>query len=823
VTDFVEYRLRLDPGPTPTSYRVEASGAGGERSATFELPFNDDQLENFILKVSPTKRAVRRIDSPEMQLARTFGDKLFKALMSGGIGETFRAADSEARALHKGLRITLSMTDAPRLAAIPWEFLYDAPDFLATSSRTPIVRYLDIAKPRRPFELSLPIRILAVVSSPSDAKKLQTGLERQNLERALAPLVGTGKVEVDWLENATLLALSQKLRNREYHILHFIGHGGFDETHREGALLFEDEKGYGKIVGGDRLAAALRDRPSLQLVVLNSCEGARGSVDDPFSGVAAALIEREVPAVIGMQFEITDRAAILFATEFYTVLAEGQPVDTAVAEARRSIFADENDVEWATPVLFMRVADGRLFNVIDAKPIPRGTPPTWWERFKARVREVPPRRWALAGAAALIPVALLAAALLLLGRASISVRVVDGSRGQIFITGQGFAPHEDIELAVDGKPLQGVSADSNGAFAAQRPVPDPTAGEVIAKGVVSGNTASANYRAVAVATATPIAPTGSVPVGPSTSPTVATVLCQAAAKSAVKGTLADVAPGSILFSSDNVLDRETTITAIFAIDPSTGIVTQLTEGAADTLPTWSPDYTEVAFTRLVRDRKDRDIYVLPATGPPTPKVGETTDDWYPAWAQDGTIAFVRGLDRSSIYTLHDEAIAELPLYSSTALPPNRRSPAYSVGSSELAFTVRRTVDGPPDLATVPATGGTVRWWDQPNAQWTPTWSPDGRTLAVGDGPSVEGRDIWTFDTVSGRNIAQITRDDDPRQDANPVWSQDGSQIAFSKATTRTTVHEFHIWLITAEGKGACDLTPDWSGRNAELSWRSSAP
>ena len=103
----------------------------------------------------------------------------------------------------------------------------------------------------------------------------------------------------------------------------------------------------------------------IRLVVLNSCEGSRGAVDDPFSGVASSLIERGIPAVIGMQFEITDRAAILFGSEFYTALANGMPVDIAVAEARRGIYADDNDIEWGTPVLFMRVEDGQLFDVAE--------------------------------------------------------------------------------------------------------------------------------------------------------------------------------------------------------------------------------------------------------------------------------------------------------------------------------------------------------------------------------------------------------------------------------------------------------------------------
>ena len=64
-----------------------------------------------------------------------------------------------------------------------------------------------------------------------------------------------------------------------------------------------------------------------------------------------------------MQFEITDRAAIVFASEFYAALADGYPADSAVAEARKAIFADANDIEWGTPVLFMRVPDGRIFDV----------------------------------------------------------------------------------------------------------------------------------------------------------------------------------------------------------------------------------------------------------------------------------------------------------------------------------------------------------------------------------------------------------------------------------------------------------------------------
>ena len=110
----------------------------------------------------------------------------------------------------------------------------------------------------------------------------------------------------------------------------------------------------------------LQDESSLRLVVLNACEGARSSHVDPFSGVAASLVNFDIPAVIGMQFEITDAAAIAFSQSLYTGLARGLPIDTALAPARRAIIGAMLATEFATPVLFLRDGDARLFDIADA-------------------------------------------------------------------------------------------------------------------------------------------------------------------------------------------------------------------------------------------------------------------------------------------------------------------------------------------------------------------------------------------------------------------------------------------------------------------------
>ena len=69
-----------------------------------------------------------------------------------------------------------------------------------------------------------------------------------------------------------------------------------------------------------------------------------------------------------MQFEISDEAAIVFAGGFYESLTAGMPVDASLGAARLAMLAERSDdIEWGTPVLFMRVPDGRIFDLGDGR------------------------------------------------------------------------------------------------------------------------------------------------------------------------------------------------------------------------------------------------------------------------------------------------------------------------------------------------------------------------------------------------------------------------------------------------------------------------
>lgn len=306
-----------------------------------------------------------------MRAAESFGKKLYDAVFRDEVRECLTSSLHQVdREEISGLRIKLRLVDVPELANLPWEYLYHPTlrRFIVLSSETPITRYVNLPRPVMPLRITGPLHLLVMVASPSDYQPLDVNREKTKLENALSDLEQRGLIVIEWLENHTLAALQQRLRWGPVHLFHFIGHGGWDEQAQDGVLLFENESGRGYRVNASRLAAILHDHRALKLVVLNTCEGARLAPTDPFAGVATTLIQQGIPAVLAMQFEITDQAAILLAQVFYESLADGYPAEAALSEARKAIFASSNDVEWGTPVLYLRTPNGRLFDLTTVQP-----------------------------------------------------------------------------------------------------------------------------------------------------------------------------------------------------------------------------------------------------------------------------------------------------------------------------------------------------------------------------------------------------------------------------------------------------------------------
>lgn len=390
--EYLDFELEIGLGQG-RDFPVEVMRSpAGERRATMRFPFDQLELENHLLRIQNALlqggSTRRRIAAPTTQAVEDFGAALYDALLVGDIRTAFELSRHEADRHDKGLRIKLRIQD-PTLAALPWEFLYDRAqdEFVALSTHTPIVRYLDLPRAIQPLPVSPPLRILGLVASPTDLPPLNVERERQRVERALSDVQHRGLVELTWLEGGSWRDLQRAMRHGPWHILHFVGHGRFDSNLDEGCLAFVGEFGETDELTASQIGRLLADHRSLRLVMLNACEGARGGNRDIFSGTAATLVRRGIPAVVAMQYEITDRAAIEFARTFYDSIAEEMPLDTAVAEARKTVSVEIDDtVEWATPVLFMRSPDGVLFKVTERE----GARPTQTVVLPALPPEPPP-------------------------------------------------------------------------------------------------------------------------------------------------------------------------------------------------------------------------------------------------------------------------------------------------------------------------------------------------------------------------------------------------------------------------------------------------
>ena len=346
---------------------ITRSPAGDGQSATFGRPLTDLELENFVLKVGRFRSRTRRIEAAPVAAAKQVGGRLFDAVFSGVTGQCLRRSSDRAREQETMLRIRLRLSGCPELADLPWELLYDRDDdwFLALSDRTPVVRYVQLPDPPRAVPTMLPLRILVIRSEPSDYPALDLAGEWAQVAVALGELADAGALEFTELKAPTLGELRRVLVRESFHVLHYMGHGGFD-AQRGGILLFTDRSGRGVPVTGGDLGVMLHDHTSLRLVVLNACEAGRTDPADPFAGVADTLVRRGIPAVIAMQFEVSDDAAVEFAPALYGALAAGRPVDAAVAEARKAMYT-VSPLEWATPVLYLRAEDARLFDISQQK------------------------------------------------------------------------------------------------------------------------------------------------------------------------------------------------------------------------------------------------------------------------------------------------------------------------------------------------------------------------------------------------------------------------------------------------------------------------
>ncbi len=358
-------QLTLTAGDRPGRFTV----ANGSISYPIEFrPETDVVLGDLLRRLRPV--LVGGSD-PSGQLAplallREIGTRLWQALLPGTAPADLR--ETLVRELRTGM--TPLLLGLPQnLAPLPWELLCDPerPDdtgFLAR--RRPLVRLVSGGNDLSP--LAPPLRVLLLISSPpglNERERVDVESERAAVEQATRTFREAGLLHLLVEDIVTLRRVQQALLRFKPDILHYIGHGTYEED-LGGFLLWEDEQGHPLPVPDTRIADMFRPR-GLRAVLLHGCETAISDEHTDFRGVAGVLTEAGIPAVVAQQANFTYESSQRASEMFYTALTSGQSIAEATFEARQALaYADRPD--WAVPTL--QATTGGLLPLLDPAASP---------------------------------------------------------------------------------------------------------------------------------------------------------------------------------------------------------------------------------------------------------------------------------------------------------------------------------------------------------------------------------------------------------------------------------------------------------------------
>ncbi len=285
-------------------------------------------------------------------------------------------------------------------------------------------------------------------------------------------------------------------------------------------------------------------------------------------------------------------------------------------------------------------------------------------------------------------------------------------------------------------------------------------------------------------------------------------------------------------------------------------------------PSWSPDGAWIVFKGSAEDRKDNNLWIIPATGGAPRRLNEHPGAGSPDWSPDGkwiaynsSLTGVRDLYISAVDGSVEIQLTDTPFYEVWPAwsPDGRRisftwhielnellaidlkegeaatiggdlditagkGASWSPDGNEVAFA-KFGVDGP-DLWRVKVDGSEARALTQggmlDRGKTDVSWSPDGKTIAfVRKGQIAK---YWTVPANGG----------DPRQvgvgpgtDVAMTWSPDSQQMAIASAEDE----EVDIWVVPENGGShraliaspGVDTDPSWSPDGSQIVFASDRP
>jgi Tol biopolymer transport system component len=236
---------------------------------------------------------------------------------------------------------------------------------------------------------------------------------------------------------------------------------------------------------------------------------------------------------------------------------------------------------------------------------------------------------------------------------------------------------------------------------------------------------------------------------------------------------------------------------------------------------WSPNGRRIAFERRVGSG-EMDIWTMDALGRHKKELTFSDgDDGNPAWSPDGKqIAFQSNrTGRDAIWVMNADGTNQRLLVP-TEGNAHRTAPAWSPDGTQILY-VLEAVDCAPvcydhwSIWSVAPDGSDNHLLEtSPNVDNDPVWSPDGTKIAFESNRGGD-YDVYVMN-ADGTGVRDLTNH--PALDASPAWSPDGKKIAFVSDRAKKGLRQIyemsaggsHVVRITHEG--VWTIAPDWQRR-----------
>jgi CHAT domain len=368
--DYVDYILSIDDSLKITAY------CNGFKAEGLFKP-DKHRIDGFLSKLEDENGVVTNDELEQ------FGRELADALFVGDIRAHF--ANTRSSVGDKGLRVRIKAH--PKIAYYPWELVNYEGTFLSTSAKFSLVRNVDVSSMGfNRVNLKRPLKILIIAANPHldprIGQRLDIDREVTDIENSLRNEIDGGDISFESVLVGTLDNIWDRLRKKNYNVIHFICHGLFDRESGQGYLALEKPNGWMEKLEDRDIASILENQAQLGLVVLNSCKGAVASTSNALGGVALRIVQMGCPSVIAMRYSIRDTVGRFYAREFYKNLISMIPIDENLQAVRRRFLLDArlDPRDFSAPVLFMNGPDGKIFLTHEDKRIE----PKWAKTFLSR-------------------------------------------------------------------------------------------------------------------------------------------------------------------------------------------------------------------------------------------------------------------------------------------------------------------------------------------------------------------------------------------------------------------------------------------------------